>query len=820
VSRLHEYNYHAPRPHPRPGRRPARWPWLVLAAVLALVAGGGAYLVRAGALDLDAVRRDLGFAPPGATAPPRGGATAATTPSAAGEDGDAQPPANPNAASAAETPAAEPAPPTAPPATPTPPPLPPEEVAAAYVERWNAGDYAGLYELLTAEAKASISRRRFVDRYEGVVDRAGLTKVTARVEGEPNLQREVPLRVDYVSSLVGEFSELNRLPLARDGAGWGVAWTPTLLFKDLGADGCVEVESEQPPRGAILDRDRQPLAYDGTVHRVGVVPGEIDPAEEDRVLRELSELTGISEEDIERRYEDADPSWFVPIKDFPEARGDELLTAVSQLPGVAVQPATGRVYPLGPVAAHVTGYVSEATAEQVEEDPSLTAGQLIGQAGIEAGADDLLTGEPGGRLFVVQCETRAERTTIAERPPVPAQDVVLTIDRGLQEAVDAALSAQAGADRASAVVLDPRTGAVLAMVSHPAYDPNGFTLGFSERERQALDDPELRPLTNRAAQQAYPTGSIFKVITFAAAMEDLGLTAESVVDCPSTFSLQGANQVWEDWTVAEGLPPQGPLTLHRALVNSCNTVFYQLGRDLDQTDQQLLPDMAKAFGLGAPTDIPYLPEIAGTVPDPQWKLDTFGDYWATGDAVNLAIGQGFLTATPLQMATAYAAIANGGDLLEPYLVAETIGPDGTEEVGGRKVRAELPLSDTTIQALQAALRDQTSDPTGAGSVRVFGDFPWPIAGKTGTAQNQQGLAGGEAPASPGDTPDGDANRRTRPEDRQAKPHSWFAAFGPSGEEATIASVVMVENAGEGVSFAAPITRRIYEAYLRSDLAAG
>ncbi|MDQ3779050.1 MAG: penicillin-binding transpeptidase domain-containing protein, partial [Chloroflexota bacterium] len=392
--------------------------------------------------------------------------------------------------------------------------------------------------------------------------------------------------------------------------------------------------------------------------------------------------------------------------------------------------------------------------------------------------------------------------------PVPAKDLLLTIDRDLQEVVDAALSEQ-GNIRGSAVVIDPRSGAVLALASHPTFDPNGFVLGFSERAQQDLDSESRKPLLNRAAQAAYPTGSIFKAITFSAAMEGLGYTRDMPIDCPSTFSLDGSNQVWEDWTVAEGIGPQGTLTLHQALVNSCNTVFYQLGRDLDEADEEMLPNIAKAFGLGAPTEIPYLPEVGGTVPDPKWKLDTYGDYWATGDAINLAIGQGFLEATPLQMANAYAAIANGGDLLQPYMVKEALTPDGASEtVGQRRVRNKLPLSRETIVELQSALRDQTSDLNGAGSARVFGDFQWPIAGKTGTAQNGTGPTGAAKTGSDRDLGD-----------RGEKPHSWFAAFGPYGDEATIASIVMIENAGEGVSYAAPATRAIYEAYLRSDLAA-
>jgi len=328
----------------------------------------------------------------------------------------------------------------------------------------------------------------------------------------------------------------------------------------------------------------------------------------------------------------------------------------------------------------------------------------------------------------------------------------------------------------------------MALVSHPSFDPNLFVHGLTDADAKVVFDETRRPLINRATQQGYPTGSIFKVITFSAAMADLGYTGDSMVDCPQEWSIPDTDQVWRDWTYEYGMGAQGAMTLHDGLVNSCNTVFYELGYELDEKDNELLPAMAAAYGLGSATGIPYLPETGGTLPTPDWKLENIGDYWATGDAVNLSIGQGYLNATPLQMANVYATIANGGDLLQPWVVEFTRGPDGEEtRVGKRTVIHHIPLSADQLAQLQAALRDQTSNPWGAGSSKVFGDMAWPIAGKTGTAQNQATAEG--------------------------KPHSWFAAFGPYGEEATIASVVMVESSGEGVSYAAPITRKIYDAYL-------
>ena len=823
MSRNHYYH------SPYGGQRHAsRWPWLFGALILAAVVATAAVLVQGDLIAVPSVPSGIvpgdddaaegqaagtnaqpSAAPPtDAQAQNQGQAPAATDgggPAAVQGHGDGTGQfmnAMPGQAAGAA-------------ATAAPPPLTPVEVVEQYAARWSAGDYAGMYELLSTVAKAEHSRAAFVERYEGIAAKAGLTAVRVSVTGEPNLQGEVPIRVEMTSELVGEIGEMNRVELVQENDQYRVAWTPSLIFTTLGADGCLEFVAEPARRGSILDRDGDELAFDGPINQVGIQPGAIGN-DEAGMLRELSRLIGMPENEIKAAYEGKDPSWFVPIKNLPDPVSNDTLNGLADLAGqgVSVQKTEGRVYPLGAKAAHITGYVSEVTQEQLEANPDLIAGQLVGQAGVEWGANDELTGEPGGRLIVVQCDTRGERATIAQREAVPAKDVVLTIDKDFQEKVDAAvteslkqtLAAQpAGAQpsatrpedaRASAVVLDPRTGAVLAMVSRPSYDPNGFTLGFSEQDVQALNDEKLAPLRNRATEAAYPTGSIFKAITTAAAMAHLGYTGETIIHCPSTFVLPGANGqdvAFDDWTVDYGQPPQGDMSLHNALVNSCNTAFYQLGASLDEKDDQLLPDVAKAFGLGVITDIPYLYENAGTAPDPQWKLDTFGDYWARGDAVNMAIGQGFLEATPLQMAIAYAAIANGGDVLRPYIVTEMINPlDGARErVAERVVRSEIPLNDEQIRQLQAALRDQTSNAAMVGSARVFGDFQFPIAGKTGTAENQM-----------------DKDR----------PHSWFAGFGPYGEEATIATIVMVETAGEGVVHAAPATRKIYEEYVKTDLA--
>jgi len=674
----------------------------------------------------------------------------------------------------------------------------PTRIAENWAALWEAGDYAGMYDLTSQATQTALSREDFVTRYADIQQEAGLTKIQAEVADSAGLDGSVPIKVTFTSSLVGEIKEENAVHLIRQGDEWKVDWTPSAIFKDLGTTGCVDFVGETTDRGRILDRNGKVLAEDAEVARISVVPGMVD--DPDTTYPELGRIIDMPVEDIQDKVDAAGaPNWAVPLKDLPADRSTELLNALQPYTGVQVQRATARHYPYGPVTAHLVGWVSIATHEDIENDDTglVQPDQMLGRAGLELGANDLLAGKPGGELLIVECETRAERAVLGESEGEPPKDLILTIDVEFQKAVDAALTAQEKQDpekkdgkmgqRSAAVVLDPRNGAVLAMVSHPTFDPNGFITGdFSKQDLEVMQDPVLTAQANRATRQSYPTGSIFKAITTAAAMHDLGYTDDTQIDCPASFAI--GDQVWDDWVVENGLGAQGLLTLHQALVNSCNTVFYQIGEALDKQDEYELPEMARAFGLDEPTGIPYLNDIGGTIPDPDWKLEVIGDGWSRGDAVNLSIGQGFMEATPLQMANAYAAIANGGTLLRPYVVDKTQAPGGDPvQVGERKEIGKIPLTQEQMSALHSMLRDQTSDPNGYGSTKVFGDFGWPISGKTGTAQI----------------------------DFVERPHSWFAAYGPEGDP-TIASVVLIENVGEGVSYAAPATKDIYTVYIKME----
>ncbi|MDQ3045654.1 MAG: hypothetical protein M3R06_10985, partial [Chloroflexota bacterium] len=465
--------------------RGARWPWVFAALIVVALIAAGTMLAQGRVFDvpLDVPEGVPGLGGPGATAitpvatatnPPVDlTMTQLGTPvpaleepeldsaAEAGEGSDTQQApltlqeGNPAAAVAA-TPA------------PTEPPMDPEaplRLVEAYAAAWSAGDYDGLYDLLSDDAQASIERDDFVDRYTAIATEAGLISAQVEVTGEPTLQTEVPVRVVFQSSLVGPITEENVVPLVKQGDSWKVAWTPSLIFRDLG-EGCVEFQGQNPERGMILDRNGKPLAVDGTVSQVGIVPGQIE--NEASMLRALSQLITMPQNEIKALYENGQPEWFMPVKDMPADLDQSFLNQVAEMPGVVVRKINARVYALGPAAAHITGYLSPVTAEDLEADETGTiqAGDMIGRAGIEAGANDLLSGKSGGQLVVVECEVRGVRAVIAERQPVPAKDVVLTIDSDFQIAVDNAVTEVEGEEKGSAVVIDPRTGAVLAMVSH------------------------------------------------------------------------------------------------------------------------------------------------------------------------------------------------------------------------------------------------------------------------------------------------------------------------------------------------------------------
>jgi penicillin-binding protein 2 len=647
--------------------------------------------------------------------------------------------------------------PTSPPPTATPVPKRPEDAANAYFTAWQQGQYSAMYDLLSADAQAGTSREAFVRRYTNIHSGIGEQKLDVKVNGAANDKGEVPFTVTRTLAVFGQVNEDNLLPLvqAQDGT-WKVAWQPGLIFSGLTASNTVRATSDVPKRGRILDRTGEPLADNGTILSVGVVPGQIK--DEAGMLQALSDALGIPPDVIKQRYQGGQPDWFMPITERSDTERDDLQTKLGSIPGVSLQDTPARVYPMGSAAAHVVGYVGHPTAQELQQLASAgyDESDWVGHAGVEASSEQQLAGTRGGAIQIVDEAGKVVRE-IARKPSVPGQDVTLSIDGAIQNEASSALGDKIG----SVVVLDPRDNSVLALASQPSFDPDQFVIGLSDDQWQQLNGAD-QPLVLRATGSAYPTGSIFKAITMAAGLEKGVTTPATVYDCGM------------DWNGLPGVTlhnwqPEGMLRLSEALTESCNPAFYEIGLKLDQQDPTILPTFARTFGLGRPTGIAGVPEVPGTVPDPTWKQRQVGEPWTSGDAVNLAIGQGYLLATPLQMANAYAALARGGSLEAPQLFAD----QQPEDLGS------LDLSQQTLAAILDGMQRVTSTPAGTAYYAFKGE-KLPIAAKTGSAENEN--------------PDA---------------HAWFVGFTPPTKPSLLV-LVMVEGGQHGGTVAAPIARQLID----------
>jgi penicillin-binding protein 2 len=325
--------------------------------------------------------------------------------------------------------------------------------------------------------------------------------------------------------------------------------------------------------------------------------------------------------------------------------------------------------------------------------------------------------------------------------------------------------------------MDPHSGAIHALVSHPRFKPAVFITGFDVEAWTELYTNESRPLLNRASQGLYPPGSIFKIVTMSAGLEALDLKPEQSFGCTGEWDGLGKEFVKKCWLETG----HGKINLLDGLTQSCDVVFYEVGLALHQKDPQLLPDWARAFGLGAPTNILGVEESTGVVPDNAWKQANFSQPLFDGDAVNSAIGQGFMLSTPLQVARLLAAIGNGGRLLRPRIIDRIITVDGAEQVFEPEVVGALPLFPESLALVRGSLEAVVSGARGTAR-QAFEGITYTVAGKTGTSESGQ-----------------------------EEPHAWFAGYAPA-DNPRVAVAVILEHAGEGSKEAAPLFRQVVEAF--------
>jgi len=665
-------------------------------------------------------------------------------------------------------------------ATPLPTPNPDipasESLGRAFLSAWEEADYVEMYSLLAPSLRAGLAQSDFEQAYLTPFNSTtgiSVTAVPKTLELDQN-QAWVDFTATWYTGLFGNLQSDNRLNLIKENGQWWVNWRKDTIWPGLGDDLAFAAEYQIPPRANIYAKDDAGLAVPVTLVTVGVIPNQI--TDEPAVLTALSQVLGMTPEEIQAEYAGQPAHWYIPVG---EITGEESLAndVLLTLPGIERRDRVGRLYPLEGIGAHVVGWISSIPAEQYTEyrQRGYRGDEAVGIAGLEAWGESILAGRNGGRLYLVNAAGEYVRG-LAERKPERGRAIHTPLDRDLQYAVEQVL----GDRRGAVVALDVHTGAILALTSGPRFDSNIFVRPTDELQRQHLLNDPNHPLINRAIQGQYPTGSVFKIVTLAAALEAGGMTADSPFYCLGYWDGLGIPNRKFCWN-KDG---HGAIILKDALTASCNVTFYEVGRLLDDKDSELLPTYGRSFGFGEKTGLQELVEAAGLIPTPTWKKEAYQIGWGTGDTVNLAIGQGYLLATPLQVARAVAAVANGGTLYRPYLVERIDGnQEIPEEVTTPVAVGRLPISQENLRVIQEAMLGVTTAPLGTATHR-FAGLDIPVAGKTGTAE----------PARDTDLP-----------------HSWFAGYYPA-DNPEVAMAIVVENAGEGSTVAAPMFRQILELY--------
>jgi penicillin-binding protein 2 len=634
-----------------------------------------------------------------------------------------------------------------------------------------------------------LSLEQFQNRYQEVATGGAITNVEYQIVSSlvnPN-SAQVRYRLTLKSAAVGDIVRETWMDLSKEQETWRIAWTESSILPELAGGNGLQLNLVTPPRANIYDRSGQALATTGDIVALWIVPNQIGGEDaESAMLNTLGRMLDRRPESIQAEYDDIrNTDWRVPLGEVSLEEFQQYQGTLANVGGVQWGTYQGRYYLEQGLAPHAVGYVAQIQAEQLESylQRGYPQDAFVGQIGLEQVFEDDLRGTPGGTLYLTDPE--GNRTQVlAEREFQPPFAVYTNLDRELQGHVQDAISGFSGA----AVVLNRDTGAVLAMAASPDFDPNLFDW----RNPNSADGlqqifQQNQPLVNRAATGTYPLGSLFKIITMAAALDSGRFSPDTIYNCGDTFTeLPGVTLY--DWTYErDDVGPQGEISLSQALTRSCNPYFYHIGLDLFSADMQSeITDMAAAFGLGQTTGI-EIDEAAGYLPGPDNMPEERTDAWAARDAVILAIGQSYLQATPIQAARYVAAIGNGGTLYRPQLVNRLENAIGeVKQSFEPEAQGTLPITDEQLSAIQQAMLNVVRGERGTARRRFLG-LNINMAGKTGTAQTGNELT---------------------------EPHSWFGAYTFEGRQDTpdIAVVVVLENAGEGSEWAAPVTRRIIESY--------
>ncbi|NMC29611.1 MAG: hypothetical protein GYA45_06030 [Pelolinea sp.] len=651
-----------------------------------------------------------------------------------------------------------------------------EPTASSYLDAWQKKDYAGMYGFLSQQSQANLTQDAFTALLTEFSKNMTLASLTAQLSSSATnpVTASAKFLVNYHTSLFGDFSREPETNWILENNQWKLVWDNGAFLPELAGGNTLALESKKQQRGNIYDINGEPIVEGTTAYALGITRGEIEEGKEGQLVYYLSELTGKTTQSIYESYADAGATWYVPEGEVSaDEIGDRWDTLIN-LGGLVMTEYESRYYYGGGIAPQAIGYVLGMSEEQQIEyaQKGYMGDESIGQAGLEKYAEEALAGKPSASLYVVNSDGQVV-SRISQADPTPSQSIATTLDKNLQIETQKAISGFTGA----AVVMEVETGRILAMASSPSFDPNLFDPN-NANSAQLLNDVlnnKNQSLLNRATQGQYPLGSVFKIVTMAAALESNLYTPDSSYYCGYYFE-ELPGEKFEDWTLDKGYDESGELTLVQGLMRSCNPWFYHLGLDLfRQMGATYLSDMARGFGLGSATGIEQVAEDTGSIPDP--KTD--------GDAVQQGIGQGEMLVTPLQVVRFIAAIANGGTLYRPQLIDSMTSSTGvTTYTFSPEAQSTLPISQTTLDAIREGMGLVVSSKRGTAHEALSG-LNITMYGKTGTATNSTG-----------------------------DPHAWFAGYTDMNKEdkPDIAVVVLVENGGEGSEVAAPIFRRIIETY--------
>ncbi len=558
-------------------------------------------------------------------------------------------------------------------------------------------------------------------------------------------------------------------------------------FQRLSENNRIRILENPADRGMLLDRKGRILAHNRPSFEVYLVPEDLKKNPE--VLVKVGEMLNMTQDEIKSKLQSQKKRPpFKPVKIKSDIDWNELALLEFNrvhLPGLIVDVRPRRAYHYDDLASHLLGYLGEVDENELRQpkESPYRLGSLIGKYGVEYQWEDDLRGIDGGRQIEVDALGR-EIKPLRSVDPFPGNNLILTIDLDLQRAAEEAFQDKGGA----LIAMDPKTGKVLAMVSKPSFDPDLFTRNILPEEWRSLIEDPHHPLQNKGIQGQYPPGSVFKIVTAIAGLESGIITPDTQLTCTGSYPY--GNRDFRCWK--EG--GHGTLSLHRAIVESCDIYFYQVGL---KVGVDRIAHYANELGLGRTTGIPLPHEKPGIVPSSSWKKKRFGVPWYSGETLSLSVGQGYLNTTPIQLANLISAVSNNGTFYLPQVVERVENIYGTALKEYRPVViGRANISENTLRIIQEALSGVVNEPHGTGWACALKGVK--VAGKTGTAQvirMAQNFRKGDMDRMP----------------LKFRDHAWFVAYAPC-EDPQIATVVLVEHGGFGAAAAVPIAKKVIEKY--------